>query len=350
MIGLLTFHRGPNYGGFLQAWHMREAIRSLGQEVDFVNYQTEAHFLGEKIKRPPPSIGGLKGFVLHVLKSRAFAADVAAMTSAPFTTDPLRVPWEGYSKVVLGADIIWNFSNPQFGPDPVWFAAHPAQEGTEFVAYAPSCGDADVDGPLPEFVTRGLRRLGTAQVRDDATARLFERATGRRPELVVDPTWLGKDPEIAYRRRPRRPYALVYGFGVRSERAAILGAYCRRRGLDLVSCAIPCKTADRMISGLGPFEWVDLFRHAECVITSTFHGLLYAIKYNKPLVFMVRGPSRSKSSLALERCGLRDRVVEEGAPFDAEHLDHCLTRTDGCEVPEHWRRESLERLRGSVAT
>jgi hypothetical protein len=60
---------------------------------------------------------------------------------------------------------------------------------------------------------------------------------------------------------------------------------------------------------------------------------------------MERGPSRSKSKLAIERCALHDRVVEEGAPFDPAHLHHSLSQANGCEVPEEWRKQSLEMMR-----
>lgn len=35
---------------------------------------------------------------------------------------------------------------------------------------------------------------------------------------------------------------------------------------------------------LTPYEWVDLFRNAEKVITGTFHGTVFSIKYNKSVL------------------------------------------------------------------
>jgi hypothetical protein len=142
---------------------------------------------------------------------------------------------------------------------------------------------------------------------------VVKKATGKESQLVVDPTWLKDDPDLAYPKRPKSPYALVYGHGVDATRAAVLGQYCKKRGLKLVSCAFPCPTADRFILSIDPFGWVDLFRHAECVITSTFHGLLYAIKYGKPVVFMDRPASRSKSKLAIERCPRPRSITPDAA-------------------------------------
>ena len=349
MTGILTFHRGPNYGGFLQAWHMREAIRGLGHDATVVNYQGPRQHHAERIRWRGCSPGALKGFVLHYLKSRPFPDPVSELSDHPFDTDPEKIPWKNFDKVVVGADVVWNFTNATHGNDPVFFGAHPSQQDTRFVAYAPSCGDTHDDAELPDYVRDGLSRFESIQVRDETTATLVERATGTRPPLVVDPTWLQDDPEVPCRKIPRDlKYALVYGQGATGARAKVLGDHCRKRGLKIVSAAFPCEATTHRLYSIDPFEWADLFRRAECVVTSTFHGLLYAIKYHKPVIFMDRPASRAKSSIVIDRCGLHERVVEEDQSFNPDHLHHCLTQADGCEIPEAWRQESLELLRRAL--
>lgn len=348
MIGILTFHRGPNYGGFLQAWHMREAIRSLGHEATLVNYQTARHHEAEKVRLRALRPGPIKGFLLHALKSRPFPKHVAELSDHPFTTDPEGIDWRRFSSVVVGADIVWNYTSSLFGFDPVFYGAHPSQKQTRLVAYAPSCGATSRDEPVPKHVEDGLGRFEKIQVRDEATADLVSRVISCEPPLVVDPTWLQEDPVFPYRKRPRQPYALVYGHGVSPERAVALKEYCKKRGLKLVACAFPCQKADQRILSIGPFEWADLFREAECVITSTFHGLLYTIKYRQPLIFMPNPASRSKSQLVIERCGLEDRVVEVGEPFDPATLERNLDPSRPTEVPSEWVRKSREYLAESL--
>jgi hypothetical protein len=127
-----------------------------------------------------------------------------------------------------------------------------------------------------------------------------------------------------------------------------LEEHCRKRDLKIVSAASRCDSATHRLYSIDPFEWVDLFRRAECVITSTFHGLLYAIKYQKPVIFMVRGPSRAKSRLVLDRCNLHDRVVEEGQAFDLDHLSHALSPDNPTQLPGVWIKESREALRRAL--
>lgn len=55
-------------------------------------------------------------------------------------TIPEEIDWDRFSSVVVGADIVWNFTNPLFGSDPVFYGAHPCHRKTQFVVYTPSCG------------------------------------------------------------------------------------------------------------------------------------------------------------------------------------------------------------------
>ncbi|MFT6793477.1 MAG: hypothetical protein ACJAR1_001473 [Rubritalea sp.] len=347
-IGILTFHRGPNYGGYLQAWHMREAIRSLGHKATVINYQGSKHTEAERFPLKGIKPSQLKGYAYNWLKSRPFRAPVEELSDHSFTTKADEIPWAQFDKVMVGADVVWDHTHLIHGQNPAFFGTLEAQKNTEFVAYAPSCGESTSLSELPDYVVKGLNRFSTIYVRDEATAKLVEKVTGKKPPLVVDPTWLQDDPEITFKKRPKNPYVLVYGHGLRGEREEILKAYCRESGLQLISAGSPCKTADKYFLSLSPLEWVDLFRHAECVVTSTFHGLLYAIKYSKPLIFMTRPASRSKSKLTIERCGLESRVVEAGKSFQLGHLQHYLDTSQPTELPLEWIQESRAALESCV--
>jgi hypothetical protein len=348
-IGILTFHHGPNYGGFLQAWHMKEALRSLGHDATVINYQGVIHHGAERVRMRGLRPKDLKGFALHWMKTKPFAKPVAGLSDHPFETDPARIGWKGFDRIIVGADVVWDFANSVHGCNPAYFGALPEQEGASFAAYAPSCGDTPADGEIPGYVREGLARFRSIQVRDEATATLVERATGTRPPLVVDPTWLQDDPAANCGKVPHGlRYALVYGQGATGARADVIGTFAKKRGLSVVSAAFPCEATTHRLFSIDPFEWPDLFRRAECVITSTFHGLLYAIKYNKPVIFMSRKASRSKSQLVIDRCGLHDRVVGEGQPFDPEQLDRALSPENPTQPPEAWIRESKDAMRRAL--
>ena len=333
----------------MQAWHMREAIRSLGHDATLVNYQHSRHHHAEKIRLRGILPCHLKGMLLHTLKSLPFRGCVSELSIHPFTTDPQQVPWSAFDLVVVGSDVVWNYTHPNHGDNPVYFGSDPAQAATRFIAYAASCGDTPTQSNPPEYVSNGLSRFTEITVRDESTAQLVNHAIDVNPPRVVDPTWLQDDPIHTFHKIPEdAKYLLIYGEGCSSERARAIRRYCDRRKLKIVSAAFKCQTADHRLYSMDPFEWVDLFRRAECIVTSTLHGLLYAIKYNKPTLFMVREDSRSKSRLVLESCGLLNHVIEEGQVFSPDVLDQLLHPSNATEAPQSWIDESRRLFRESI--
>ncbi len=342
-FGILTFHNGPNYGGFMQAWHLRQAIRALGHEAHAVNYLHETHLQHNTQTRRIRSVGDIKAVIHWHLKRRPFRGLGDSLSNHPFTTDPTQVPWNTFRGVIVGSDVVWDFQSPEFGNDPAYFGALASQQDVPFAAYAASCGKADVEGPLPEFIG-GIKRFTSIGVRDRTTAKLVGLAADRTCELVVDPTWLGDDPAPMRSRRPDKPYVMLYAASVGPRFGPVLKEWCRRRGFLLVSAAARCPWADITYRSLHPFEWVDLLRGAKATVISGLHGTLYSIKYSKPFLLVNNEMTHQKSALALEMTGQGFRRIEPESLVSG-HLE--LLETGGGElpqIPDQWAERSKEFL------
>jgi hypothetical protein len=348
-VGILTFHNGPNYGGFLQAWHLKTAIAALGFPTTIINYQNPLHLKSEQLPSLGLSIQKIKTFGHKYLKARPFVSCVADLSDHPFTTDLNGISWDRFSSIVVGSDVIWNYDNLDFGHERAFFGMLPEQNQSRFVSYAASCGKTDGSAVLPEYVQKGLQRFTTHLVRDENTAAMVKQATGHAPPLVVDPTWLQNDPEIRKRFAPSKPYVLLYGGGLDPARAIVLRRYCDLHGLKLISAAMPCKLADKVFRSINPFEWVDLFRHAQAVVTSTLHGTLYTIKYGKPLLLMNNIQTQNKARTVIARSGLEASVIAEGQPFEDSLLAERLSARAARRPPADWIADSRKALAAALA-
>lgn len=346
-IGILTFHNGPNYGGFLQAWHLRNAIVQLGYRCDVVNYLHPAHRKANQVSYPIRSIASLKTFIHWSLKRWPFRDIEQQLCSDPFTDDVNKVPWSSFDAIVVGSDVIWDFQNSHFGHDPVYFGEVEGLRELPIMSYAASTGSAVVDEDLPDYCN-GLKRFTRLSFRGEPTDRLVKRVTGIDPQLVVDPTWLHPDPEVKWLRSPRRPYVLVYGNALTSASARQLKDWCRERSLLLIAAATPCASADRVYRMLSPFQWVDLFRNASATVVGSLHGTMYSIKYRKPFIVAKNGGTELKISSALERCGLTHRLIPQQQIDNTSFalLDPALHPLP--EIPEAWRLESLQFLKTGI--
>ena len=58
-----------------------------------------------------------------------------------------------------------------------------------------------------------------------------------------------------------------------------------------------------------PFELLVYFKNADYVITDTFHGTVFSIKYNKKFVTIVRDSNKQKLTDLLERFNLKTRII-----------------------------------------
>lgn len=68
---------------------------------------------------------------------------------------------------------------------------------------------------------------------------------------------------------------------------------------------------------LTPYEWVDLFRNAEKVITGTFHGTVFSIKYNKSVLCYPTEKNRiNKIRSLLSDMKIASRLLEVGCEDD----------------------------------
>jgi hypothetical protein len=348
-IGVITFHNGPNFGGYMQAWHIVHAIRKLGHECQAVNYLHDVHYQANKIRIPLKSIAALKGRVFWALKNRPFRGIGDTLCDHPFTTDADMVPWDEYDGYVVGSDIVWDYQDANFGHDPVYFGMHSGQLENPIVAYAASCGPADPSGPFPDYVSKGLAKFKAIGVRDQATANLVQNASRRESTIVVDPTWLNTDPDIDWSRRPRDKYVFVYGSKVDEKLGLALRAYCDKRNLKLISALTSCKWADHTYRSLHPFQWVDLFKHAESTaILGTLHGTLFSIKYGKPFILVTGDRIKPKLTNVLANTQQEFRIFEPGNVGEKELLLLDEGNTQCPEIPEQWLSESLQFMGDSL--
>jgi len=342
-IGVITFHNGPNFGGVLQAWHMVHAIRQLGYDCHAVNYLHPTHHNAAQARIPVKNINSLRARAYWEFKKHGFRGFSKSICRHPFTSDLNAVPWDAFDAFCVGSDVVWEYQNPGYGHDPVYFGEVPGITSKPIFSYAASCGPADPDGPLPEYIQAGLNRFTSIGIRDTATARLVRNATGRDSEMVVDPTWLGPDPEIDWKDRPQKKYLFLYG-GRRVDRGTgdIIRKYCRDRDLELISALTPFKGADKMYRSLTPFQWVDLFRNAECtVVLGTLHGTVYSIKYGKPFILITNPGTTQKVSSILEQIGQSHRMLHAD-----EFNSHSLSLLDPGihelpSIPESWHDKSV---------
>lgn len=320
-IGTLTFHLGPNHGGYLQAYCLVEALKKMGHDAEIINYKNPRHHEIEKFKpwvyRRPFKL--YQAWIKHQVFKNAFEK----LPMSEFSTDVRKIDWDQYDAVIVGSDVVWDFKRPSLGQDSVYFGNFGKPYAGRLISYAPSTGSVPVDATIPNWVSAGLKGFHAISARDETTRSIVKHACGRDAEMVVDPTWL----DLQYQERPgkQEPYMVVYAFHLDGPFKEAIVQYARKRGLKIVALGYYHGWADRNLMNIGPLDFEAHIRNATACVAGTFHGALYAIKSQSRFVTVLNERILSRVTRALSLAGLEDRGItnpDSLEPLLEQHIDY----------------------------
>lgn len=220
----------------------------------------------------------------------------------------------GLDLLVFGSDEIWNINGTGYHPLKSGYGIE--KNNQKIIAYAPSVGSVTAETEIPEKAKRGLHNFAKLPGRDTETVKMIERTTGLKADKMLDPTFLydfDKDIDIENIKPYKKPYILIYDCKLTDSQSKQLRAYADRNGLEIIGAGDYKKYYDRVTICLTPYEWVSLFRNAEKVITGTFHGTVFSIKYDRDFVCYPTEKNRiNKISSLLDDMKLSERLLALG--------------------------------------
>jgi len=324
MYGIVTFHDGINFGAYLQVYAMQGALNRLGVDSVVINYKNKSHWKAEywcflRTKKP-------RVLINNVRKIFKFKRDQRLINQTAFSFDSgafKDIPLDG---VFFGADEIWNCANPLFSLDAFYFGE--SFQHVRRISYAASCGALSDKPGIDLKAATLLEGFHALSVRDENTRRLVESATGKSPEIVLDPTLI-YDFTGCERLPDMENFILVYTFGLPLAVQNAIRAFATKRGKKLVSVGYLNTFCDINIIAVGPFDFLGYVKKADFVITSMFHGVMFSIKYNKQFALLVDSYRTNKLETTLKIFELHDRIVGdfrsiddiEADPIDYQVLD-----------------------------
>ena len=383
-IGLCLAYSGQNYGMLLQAYATQQLLEEQGYDTEIINYIAGKkrkirwdpglvvygwHQLKKKCKRRPkraPLDAIHKQNKLDRIQvSNRFRAQHMHNIVDYHGIDALKKAGaENFDAVLVGSDQQWlpvvafsNFKTMRFVPDNVLK-----------VAYSASFGVSELPRYTRHAAGQFLNRIDHIAVREASGKAIVESVSKKEATLVLDPTYLLTADQWAEKfpvERPvAEPYVLCYFLGNNEESKKAARAYADQKGLKLVTILsdesvspIDVSFADEVITGKGPDGFLNLIRHAEYVMTDSFHGIAFSIIHNRQFFVFYRNKPTDKNSRntridnILGMFGLQSRLVndpaawlnEESAPIDydavngilAQRRDHSMAYLNHALSPLH---------------
>jgi hypothetical protein len=207
----------------------------------------------------------------------------------------------------VGSDRVWDYKI-LFGLDPIYFGEF--INSGKLISYACSFGGINSSEDLPRIVIQGLEKFSKLSVRDGNSFNIIKRNIGKEPNIALDPIFL-YDYKKEQRTCPYKRYILVYAYSFSAEQIDQIRNFASAKKLKIIAVGYNQSWCDKNIIAIGPFEWLDYFRNASYVITSTFHGAMFSIKYRKNFILLNNVHINNKVLTPLDMMGLTARILPE---------------------------------------
>lgn len=329
-IGTISYNiycNFTNYGSALQTWALHQAMKKLDAHPVLVDYCPDV--LADKDPLNP--FGNMwdkdeesrrmveltmPAIQVNYEKFDKFYHERFVRTNRAYTSANFETVVDEVDSFICGSDTI--FCPDEFGFDDGYYANYPCMRDNS-VAYAPSFGDphfsdedyVKLNKLLQNFKAFGLReQVMVPYVRDHVTVPV---------EKVVDPTLLLTQNEydtIAAERIVEEQYILLYARRYNPRMEAYAEKMASENGWKIVDISLRATNAEKghlMFYEAGVEEFLSLVKHAEYIITNSFHGMIMSVQYRRPFVIFSREQCDTKITELLELFGLSDRMLINGS-------------------------------------
>lgn len=328
-IGILTYHRTLNYGGCLQALATRKTLEKMGHEVYYVDYWPDYHkaeySLFNKYKFRAFTWKGKINYLLNTIltfpykQKRQKNFDIFLQEHILPFCKPLN---ETYDIIVYGSDQIWRKQSAMKDYNPIYFGAN-VFSASRHIGFSASMGVLPEKEDEIAKVKELLSNIDEISVRENDLAQLLESLGFPNIEVTLDPTLLLRREEWD-EILPSKPYTddkyiLVYSLWGDVFNKESVDALAKERNAKVIILRGEARhfDSDTEVATAGPATFISLIKNADFVFTSSFHGLVFSILYNKQFYtsFGVNG-GRAKSLLSI--LGLSDRYLPNGARISTD--------------------------------
>jgi polysaccharide pyruvyl transferase WcaK-like protein len=310
-VGILTFFDGINHGAFLQCYALYKTINNYkNKDVFIISYKNPIHWAKEyKIflwtKNPRILINNIKKIIKFKKEQKLFQ-------KTKFTFSKDKIPY--FDTIIVGSDIVWNYENPLFGCDLVYFGKD--LKFNRLISYAPSFGAINKENKAPVDIIERIKNFNSISVRDE-NSRDILKMNSIDCSLVLDPTFLYSFEDEAVTPKTKDPYILIYAYTIDEDLKKNIIDYAISNGLKIIAIGYDQSWTDVNIISVSPFEWVGFFKKAKYVVTSTFHGTIFSLKFKKKFIIIPNKPINNKIKFILNHTGQTNRIYYKSADVDA---------------------------------
>lgn len=315
-IGIMTLYKNNiNYGGMLQAYALQRAVQKLiGTEGECVqisyvisptpvkekiqhglqyrSFRENMYILLTRLKKSFIKSKKVVDLTDRINMFEEFEANIPH-TESIYTYKTVSACTLEFTHLITGSDQVWNG-----GVDLDAFCLGFAQNVTKKISYAASSGSTKFGKWQDRIFQKNLPTFTAISVREESVIPYFERMSGKKVSVVLDPVFLiatSEWHEIAQTPEITVPYIFCYLLGENAEQYQRAKKIAKENRCQIVT--IPYLNGynkshddfgDIQIRVAGPKEFLGLIENAKGIVTDSFHATAFSIIFNKPFLVLSR--------------------------------------------------------------
>lgn len=321
-IGCITFHASHNYGSVLQAYALQEFVKQNFENIEYkiINLRTKRQ-KGIYSVFPKGSSIKYRIFVLlnyfHLRKKynrfENFINTKLNLTEE-FENENISENKFDFDFYISGGDQIWNVSCTDFS----WLYYLSFVKKAKKISYAVSLGPKNLDfteqqKKLIKFYVESYSQLS---LRESGSINQLKKLANKEMRQNIDPVLLLKKEDwlkIVGKKIENSPYIFLYildgdlqaySFAKRlsklTKKKVILSKHvCKKDFFHNFANCFDC----------GPLEFLNYIYYADAVVSTSFHGCVFASIFERPL-FTLNAERDNRRKYFLEKYGLDGRNID----------------------------------------
>lgn len=350
-IGILTYWTSSdNYGQQLQCFALQTHLRNQGYDAFLIKYmptisvpiwkrilkKMAVHrilFYFCKKKRINSEEQKLLRRNLRMNKKRNFeefrSKFLVSTKNVYYSIDELRKNPPAADVYICGSDQVWN--NPLEDNNTAGWFLDFGSSNVKRISYAASIGRELLQYELPQF-SKFLANFDAISLREDSTKDICDKLGFSDSVVTMDPTFLLSIEDylnLLENVQQTEPPAFLFLYILNVTTSdeiywSNVFKYIQQKNLGVkIVCSSGYYQARELIPGHGNIlatipEWLWYVNNAACVMTTSFHGMVFCLKMNTPFLVILLTNRYSKGNIRiislLEKLGLEDRIYNPAIP------------------------------------
>lgn len=320
-IGIVTFNDAYNYGAFLQEYALQLFLKTNGVDAKVIKYSNQdfknkyvnycnvlkANGIKNKIKALYNAIFKYANTKARKLQIKNFELCIEneICYSIEFKKDNIKAINDSFDYFIAGSDQVWNLNIIK---NNYFYMLDFVYNDNKKISYAASFGTTNFLEEQLVIFKEKLSRFNTLLVREEEGKSLLYKI-GLDSDVVLDPTFLidkKKWKEFCLKANQnficQKKYIFIY---IVAKQTYLLDAafkYANELGLEVICISHMNRNIVwngkkiKCIVGAGPYEFINYLINAECIFTTSFHGLVLSINVNKPFYYELSKEKNNNNS------------------------------------------------------